>query len=878
MEHFQNLQDRLNKIYSFPSSIIDNDGNILTATAWQDVCTKFHRKNKETEQLCIKSDQYISDHIHEAKPAISYRCPHGLMDNATPIIIDGIHYGNFFTGQFFLEKPDPQLFRTQAQKYGFDEEAYIAAVKKAPIWTREQLENYLYFIKGLIAVISESGMKKLKEIEQRKQIQKSEKRYRSILKAAIDGYWLTDINGRLLEVNDAYCRMSGYNEDELLSMHISELEFVETPEIVAEHMQAVVMKGSDRFETRHCRKDGTLLDVEVSIQFRPEDNGQCVCFLRDITRQKKTEKTLYASRQNLENIIDHLPVGIGILDDKGNILRINQQFKKMFGYTENDISTVDNWAVKAYPDKDYRKKVLKIWDQYLRKVFETGVNTPPVDVEITCKDKTTRNILISLQPGDNQHLTTFVDITERKQAEKALEEKSKFLQNIIDTTSDLVAVTDMEGNFKFIGPAHRFLGYDPDSLIGRNVMEFVHPDDYQETATAFAEFLANREDGRKVEYRYHRADGDYLWFETVGKFILDDAGNPKEILFSSRDVTERKQAEDALKKSEEKYRLITENMAEIITTMDMNLNFTYVSPSIIKLRGFTDEEALEQKIDQIMTPESFQRLSKVFAEEFSLEQTGTADLGRSRLIELEEYKKDGSTIWIENTASFIRDSYQKPIGIISISRDITDRKKAEDALRESESRFKALHNASFGGIAIHDQGVILECNQGLSEMTGYEYSELIGMNGLLLIAEKSRKQVMNNIRTGYEKPYEAFGLRKNGEEFPMQLEARNVPYKGKQVRTVEFRDITERKRAEEELKRSEENYRLLVENQTDLVVKVDLDGRFLFVSPSYCRMFDKKETEILGKHFMPLVHEDDREPTAKAMETLFSPPHTAYIE
>ncbi|MDZ7666114.1 MAG: PAS domain S-box protein [Desulfotignum sp.] len=218
------------------------------------------------------------------------------------------------------------------------------------------------------------------------------------------------------------------------------------------------------------------------------------------------------------------------------------------------------------------------------------------------------------------------------------------------------------------------------------------------------------------------------------------------------------------------------------------------------------------------------------------------------------------------------------IGTMGVVSDITERKLTEEALRESEARFKALHNASFGGIAIHDQGVILECNQGLSEMTGYEYSELIGMNGLLLIAEKSRETVMNNIRTGYEKPYEAFGLRKNGEEFPIQLEARNVPYKGKQVRTVEFRDITERKRAEEELKRSEENYRLLVENQTDLVVKVDMDGRFLFVSPSYCRMFDKKETEILGKHFMPLVHEDDREPTAKAMEALFSPPHTAYIE
>ncbi|MBM9536068.1 PAS domain S-box protein [Desulfobulbus alkaliphilus] len=137
-------------------------------------------------------------------------------------------------------------------------------------------------------------------------------------------------------------------------------------------------------------------------------------------------------------------------------------------------------------------------------------------------------------------------------------------------------------------------------------------------------------------------------------------------------------------------------------------------------------------------------------------------------------------------------------GVVSRALDITDRKRSEDALRESEARFRALHNASFGGIAIHDKGVILECNQGLSEISGFGYDELIGMDGLLLIAEQSREAVMRNIRSGYEQPYEAFGVRKNGEEYPLRLEARNIPHKGKTVRVVEFRDITERKRAEAE--------------------------------------------------------------------------------
>ncbi|HCU69574.1 MAG TPA: histidine kinase [Desulfomicrobium sp.] len=120
-------------------------------------------------------------------------------------------------------------------------------------------------------------------------------------------------------------------------------------------------------------------------------------------------------------------------------------------------------------------------------------------------------------------------------------------------------------------------------------------------------------------------------------------------------------------------------------------------------------------------------------------------------------------------------------------------------LRESEERFKVLHNASFGGITIHDKGVILDCNQGLSDITGYSTDELIGMDGLMLISEKSRDLVMSKILSGDESPYEATGVRKNGEEYPVRLEARNIPYKGRNVRVTEFRDITDQKRTEEAL-------------------------------------------------------------------------------
>ena len=144
----------------------------------------------------------------------------------------------------------------------------------------------------------------------------------------------------------------------------------------------------------------------------------------------------------------------------------------------------------------------------------------------------------------------------------------------------------------------------------------------------------------------------------------------------------------------------------------------------------------------------------------------------------------------------IRSYYDHTIGIIH---DITERKKSEEKLRESESRFRALHNASFGGIAIHDRGIILDCNQGLSEMTGFSEDELIGMDGVLLIAPEWRQMIRDHIASGFESSYEAEGIRKDSSRYPLYLRGSNVPYKGRQVRVTEFRDISEQKLLEAKL-------------------------------------------------------------------------------
>ncbi len=200
---FQKLQDDLNKIYAFPSSIIDNNGKILTATAWQDICTKFHRKHPACEKECIKSDRYIIDHIGEADPAIIYTCPHGLTDTAIPIVIKGRHLANFFTGQFFLEKPDLDYFKIQAKKYGFEEKAYLEAVLSAPVISKEKMELFHSLIKNFTDIVVKIGEKRLDELESNKALSESEEKYRYLFESMSHGVFYQTSDGSLIDVNPA---------------------------------------------------------------------------------------------------------------------------------------------------------------------------------------------------------------------------------------------------------------------------------------------------------------------------------------------------------------------------------------------------------------------------------------------------------------------------------------------------------------------------------------------------------------------------------------------------------------------------------------------------------------------------------------------------
>lgn len=304
IQQFQSLQDMMNEVYSFTTAILDNEGNILTASGWQDICTKFHRVNPESCKKCTISDSYIVDHIHEANPAVGYKCMNGMYDYAFPIIIDGTHYGNFFTGQFFFETPDVNFFKAQAKKYGFDEIEYLKALDNVPVITEERLNNLTLFLKELIQVISSVGLRNLKQSESNIKLAESQALYHDLVETAQDLIWQADAEGKYTYLNPAWEEVFGYKIGEMIGKKFSDFqtkEWANRDVIEFERLlQSNIVRG---LETVHLDKNGKEINLIFNAKNVKDENGKIIgtrgtAF--DITDRKKAELEIQELNKELE--------------------------------------------------------------------------------------------------------------------------------------------------------------------------------------------------------------------------------------------------------------------------------------------------------------------------------------------------------------------------------------------------------------------------------------------------------------------------------------------------------------------------------------------------------------------------------------------------
>jgi PAS domain S-box-containing protein len=282
---------------------------------------------------------------------------------------------------------------------------------------------------AVVARVAHSIGNNIDEINRK--LRQSEERHRAIVQTAMDGFWLVDVEGRLLEVNETYCRMSGYGVEELLTMRIPDLESIEADEDTAGHIQKVMAQGEDRFESRHRRKDGRIFDVEVSVQYRPvAEGGRLVVFLREITERKQREQAY----MRLVAMLDATPGFVGYADARdSHILYINPSGRKMVGVPEQEDVTRLTIA-DVHPEWANRLFREEILPTAIREGMWTG------ECAFLNRDGREISVMMALlshksPSGEVERFSTIsMDITERKRADdqrrRSLEEKEVLLREV----------------------------------------------------------------------------------------------------------------------------------------------------------------------------------------------------------------------------------------------------------------------------------------------------------------------------------------------------------------------------------------------------------------------------------------------------------------
>ena len=305
---------------------------------------------------------------------------------------------------------------------------------------------------------------------------------------------------------------------------------------------------------------------------------------------------------------------------------------------------------------------------------------------------------------------------------------------------------------------------------------------------------------------------------------------------------------ELVRESEEKFRFITEKMSDIVWTTDRNLRTTYVSPSIEKLLGFTPEERKLQTLEELMTPESIQRVQTIFLEEMQ----GERDEERHISVEVEYFRKDGSTLWMENRVKVIWDSSGDIEVIHGVSRDISDRKRAEESvLRERDFTQAAIDSLPGLFYLFDDQGRFLRWNKNFEEISGYSAQEIARISPLDLFGEPDKKIIEEAIQKVFltgQVSVEADFLSKDQTSTPYLFTGKLFLFEKKPSLIGMGIDITERKLTEKALLESENKYRNILENIEDGYFEVDTAGNFTFFNDSTCRIIGYSADELMGRN------------------------------
>jgi len=461
------------------------------------------------------------------------------------------------------------------------------------------------------------------------------------------------------------------------------------------------------------------------------------------------------------------------------------------------------------------------------------------------------------QRGKNLARETVV----RKQAEDALRESEKRYQNLVESVRDVIYTLSEEGAFTSLNSAFESIsGWSRKEWIGRPLQSLVHPDDWP-GELAFLELMLRGETPPTHEVRVRAKSGEYLVVESIVTPRFQ-GGKLVGVLGVARDITERKKAEEALQKSEERYRTILESIEEGYFEVDLAGNLTFFNDSTCTISGYYRNELMGMNNRDYTTPETAQRMYGVFKEIYRTEKP-------ARIIDYEIIRKDGKAVVLEMSASLMRDRAGNPIGFRGVVRDITARKRVEEALRESEEKYRDLvENMSEVIYTLDNKRVMTYISPAIESFMGYSPSEIIGRPFTEFIYGEDlpgAKRRFSEVLSGNLGLSEYRVVNKSGDMRWILVSSKPTVMKNvvTGVRGV-LTDITERKRAEESLRESEERYRELADSIADVFFAMDKELKYTYWNQASENLTGIPAKEALGKSLLEIF--PDTPQTRKAQK------------
>jgi PAS domain S-box-containing protein len=423
-------------------------------------------------------------------------------------------------------------------------------------------------------------------------------------------------------------------------------------------------------------------------------------------------------------------------------------------------------------------------------------------------------------------------------------------------------VDNREAVILFISPeAVNPLGYSQDEVVGKTVAELVHPDSLGVTIERYRQRQMGIEVPSRYEIKVLRTDGEALDVELSAATSVID-GEVVTIAFL-RDISDRKRMESTVQESERNYRLLTDNISDVVWATDSELRPTFVSPSVSRLLGYSVEEVLAQPLAHFLAPASGEEIPPAFSR--ALDEWRRDPTFESQPLEVEMVRKNGSTVWVESKISFVTDPDGKVVQAVGVVRDITERRARDERIRQSEEKYRQLvENVNAVVFELDRTGSVTYLSPTFERVFGYGAGDFIGKKFIDFVHPDevpTAEVIVKDVIAGTGSPSLTWRRRlimPNGESRWVEGYYRPV-HQRETVAGIQgvVIDVSQLKRTQDALDASEEKYRNLVENVNAVVYAVDTEGVLTYMSPVFELLYGHKTSEFVGKSFLEFIFDED---------------------